>query len=85
MRKTNTISRADSVSLRRKLFYVYVCMYGFIFRKIIREFMRLEMKSLKGIRFKNFNKSIGVPGTKRDLPICQDYRARDRNLKFTCT
>lgn len=42
--------------------------------------MRLEMKSLKGIRFKNFNKSIGVPGTKRDLPICQDYRARDRKI-----
>ena len=79
MRKTNTISRADSLSLRRKIFYVYLCMYVFILGNIIREFMRLEMKSLKGIRFKNFNKSTGVPG-KRDLPICQDCRARDRKI-----
>ena len=54
-------------------------MYVFILGNIIREFMRLEMKSLKGIRFKNFNKSTGVPG-KRDLPICQDCRTRDRKI-----
>ena len=57
--------------------FIYVCM--FIFGNIIREFMRLEMKSLKGIRFKNFNKSTGVPGM-RDLPIYQDCRARDRKI-----
>ena len=83
MRKTNTISRADSLSLRRKLFYVYLYIYVFIFRKIIREFMRLEMKSLKGIRFKNFNKSTGVPDTERSRNLSRLQSKRQRNCVRT--